>query len=155
MPRNNKPRPDHIFFVIDNTTNEVTMYGTKHLPITETQGARLKWWVTNSSLEQLGKAPVMGWSYKYDTQRDELQHRLGSGFTVLRQHEALKAIEQHQSDTQKIYVVTEHHNPEALEESVTLYAGSNLETAQRIYEAKKRSAFSITLHTFAGALKLL
>ena len=72
----NTPQPHHIHFVVDNTTGEVSIFATKFLPVTNTKGARLKWWVTNSMLEKIGEAPAMQWSYQYDSQREELQYRL-------------------------------------------------------------------------------
>jgi len=93
------PTPHYIHFVI-TPADGVRMYATKFLPVTNSKGCRLKWWWTNSALEIVEPGGTRQWSYKYDSQAEELQDFLGSGFTVLRQHEALKAIEKHFEPTQ-------------------------------------------------------
>jgi len=86
------PTPHYIHFVI-TPADGVRMYATKFLPVTNSKGCRLKWWWTNSALEIVEPGGTRQWSYKYDSQAEELQYRLGSGFTVLRQHEVFKAVQ--------------------------------------------------------------
>lgn len=87
------PTPQMIHFVLNTETNEVQMFATRFLPVTNNTGCRLKWWRINVSLEQIDTATTRQWSYSATGQRDELQHQLGPGFRVLQQFEALKAIE--------------------------------------------------------------
>lgn len=87
------PTPQMIHFVLNTETNEVQLFATRFLPVTNNTGCRLKWWRINVSLEQIDTATTRQWSYSATGQRDELQHQLGPGFRVLQQWEALKAIE--------------------------------------------------------------
>lgn len=128
------------------------MYATKFLPVTNTKGARLKWWVTNSMLEKIGEAPAMQWSYQYDSQREELQYRLGSGFTVLRQHEALKAIENAHGPTFIVSEQTYFLGQDAGSE--IRYAGQDRAAAKKIYDALKAAGVQVFAETKFGALTL-
>lgn len=103
------PTPQMIHFVLNTETNEVQMFATRVLPVTNNTGCRLKWWRINVSLEQIGTATTRQWSYIADSQRDELQHHLGPGFKVLQQFEALKAIENGLPKEQKpvFYIIYE------------------------------------------------
>lgn len=100
------PTPQYIHFVI-TPADGVRMYATKFLPVTNSKGCRLKWWWTNSGLEIVEPGGTRQWSYKYDSQAEELQDVLGPGFTVLRQHEATEAIEKAAKKT--VYVITEQN----------------------------------------------
>lgn len=75
------------------TPNGIQFYATKFLPVTNHNGARLKFWPVSMSLEKIEPAKTVSWSYKFNNQREELQNALGPDFNVLSQYETVQAIE--------------------------------------------------------------
>jgi len=86
------PQPHQIHFVI-TPDDGAHIYATKFLPVTNSQGSRLKFWRVNSCLEMIGAARIVSWNHEFTGQTEQLRAALGNTFKVLEQWEALKAIE--------------------------------------------------------------
>ena len=75
------------------TPDGIQFFATQFLPVTTHNGARLKFWRVNLSLEKIEPAKTVSWSYEHTGQQAQLQNALGAGFNVLSQYETVKAIE--------------------------------------------------------------
>ena len=74
------------------TPDGIRFYATKFLPVTNHNGARLKFWRVNMCLEKVESAKTVSWSYGHTGQQEQLQNALGPGFNVLSQYETIQAI---------------------------------------------------------------
>ena len=74
------------------TPDGILFYATKFLPVTNHNGARLKFWRVNMCLEKVESAKTVSWSYEHTGQWEQLQNALGPGFNVLSQYETIQAI---------------------------------------------------------------
>lgn len=88
------PQPHQIHFVL-TPDDGAHIYATKFLPVTNSKGSRLKFWRVNSCLEMIGTAKTVSWDHEFTGQAAQLRAALGTGYTVLEQYEALKAIGKH------------------------------------------------------------
>lgn len=59
------------------TPDGIRFYATRFLPVTNHNGARLKFWRVNLSLEKIEPAKTVSWSYEHTGQQAQLQNALG------------------------------------------------------------------------------